>query len=73
MPNYFIAYDLNGPQPNHAQVDDHLKKMRSYRARVLETVWYAGYSGDKKALMNYVKQIFGKEDLLLATAAGCAT
>jgi hypothetical protein len=43
------------------------------RARVLETVWYIGYSGTLPALRDHIKSILGTEDLLLVVEAKEAT
>lgn len=73
MPNYIVSYDLNGPKPSHAQVDKHLESVCSHRGRILETVWYVGYSGTQKQLIDHIKTIFGKEDLLIVVKAESAT
>ncbi len=38
-------------------MDQHLKKMGRCTLRVLETVWYVQYSGDQRALYDYVDSI----------------
>ena len=73
MANFIISYDLNGPRPSHKEMDDHLEKLGVARGRILETVWYVGYSGTKKQLLEYVKTILGKEDLLIVVEAASAT
>ena len=73
MANYIVSYDLNGPHPSHKQMDDHLEKLGVARGRILESVWYIGYSGTKKQLLDYIKQILGKEDLLIVVQADSAT
>jgi hypothetical protein len=65
MANYIVTYDLNGPRPSHAEMDKHLEKIGASRGRILETVWYVGYSGSLKALQDHVGSILGSEDLLL--------
>ena len=73
MANYIVSYDLNGPHPSHKQMDDHLEKLGVARARILESVWYIGYSGTKKQLLDHIKSILGKEDLLIVVEANSAT
>lgn len=73
MANYIVSYDLNGPHPSHKQMDDHLEKLGVARARILELVWYIGYSGTKKQLLDHIKSILGKEDLLIVVEANSAT
>jgi hypothetical protein len=67
--NFLVSYDLNGPRPSHKEMDDHLRKLGAARGRVLETVWYVGYSGTAKQLRDHVKSILGNEDLLLVVDA----
>lgn len=73
MANYIVTYDLNGPRPTHAEMDKHLEKIGAARGRVLETVWYVGYSGTLTALQDHVKSILGSEDLLLVVEGKEAT
>jgi hypothetical protein len=73
MANYIVSYDLNGPNPSHKQMDEHLEKLGVARGRILETVWYIGYSGTKKQLLDHIKSILGKEDLLIVVEAKSAT
>ncbi len=73
MANYIVSYDLNGPHPSHKQMDEHLEKLGVARGRILESVWYIGYAGTQKQLLDYIKQILGKEDLLIVVQASSAT
>lgn len=73
MANYIVSYDLNGPTPSHKQMDDHLSKLGAARGRILESVWYVGYSGTQKQLLDHIKTIVGKEDLLIVVKAESAT
>jgi hypothetical protein len=73
MANYIVSYDLNGPHPSHKQMDEHLGKLGVARGRILETVWYIGYQGSKKQLLDHIKTILGKEDLLIVVEASSAT
>ncbi len=73
MANYIVTYDLNGPQPTHAQMDAHLKGFCSHRARILETVWYVGFAGTQQQLIDHIKQIVRPEDLVLVIDARSAT
>ena len=54
-------------------MDEHLEKLGVARGRILETVWYIGYSGTKKQLLDHIKSILGKEDLLIVVEAKSAT
>lgn len=67
MANFIVSYDLNGPRPSHKEVDEQLEKLGAGRGRILETVWYVAYSGTAKELLDHLKPIFGKEDLLFVT------
>lgn len=66
MANYFVSYDLNGPRPTHAQMDEHIRAVSGKFGRVLETVWYIGVHGHTAAsLRDYLGSILGSEDRLL--------
>lgn len=69
MANFVLSYDLNGSFPTHKEMDAHLAKLGTARARLLETVWYVSFSGNAAQLRDYVKQIIGPEDLLLVVEA----
>jgi hypothetical protein len=73
MANFIVSYDLNGPRPSHKEMDEHLEKLGVARGRILETVWYVGYSGTKKQLLQHIKTILGDEDLLIVVEAASAT
>ncbi|WP_152533422.1 MULTISPECIES: hypothetical protein [unclassified Labrenzia] len=73
MSNYILSYDLNGDNPSHEQMDEHLQKLGVAVGRVLETVWYVGYSGTLAQLRDYVKKILSSDDLLLVVEADEAT
>ena len=73
MANYIVSYDLNGPHPSHKEMDEHLEKLGVGRGRILETVWWIGYSGTQKDLLDHIKTILGKEDLLIVVKAESAT
>lgn len=72
MANFIITYDLNGPNPSHKQMDDHLQKLTASRGRILETVWWVSFSGTAAELRDRVKTILGKEDLLMVIEAKSA-
>jgi hypothetical protein len=72
MSNFIVSYDLNGPRPSHAEMDRHLEKLGVARGRILETVWYVGYSGTQKQLRDHIQTILGKEDLLIVVHANSA-
>jgi hypothetical protein len=72
MANFIVTYDLNGPNPSHKQMDDHLRKLTANHGRVLETVWWVDYPGTAAELRDQVKTILGKEDLLLVIEAKSA-
>jgi hypothetical protein len=63
--NYIVSYDLNGPYPTHQQIDDHLAKLGAIRARILETVWYVGWSGSQQALFDEVNSLMSANDQLI--------
>lgn len=65
MANFIVSYDLNGPYPTHAQVDAHLEKLGAVRGRVLETVWYVGWTGNRSALYDEVNSLLSENDRLL--------
>ncbi len=65
MANFFVTYDLNGPLPSHKEMDAHIKKLGGVHGRVLESVWYIDYPGTSAQLLDHIKSILGKEDLLL--------
>lgn len=73
MANFVISYDLNGPSPSHEQMDKHLQKLGGARGRILETVWYVGYSGTLDNLLTYVRQIVSSNDLLFVVECKEAT
>jgi hypothetical protein len=73
MANYIVSYDLNGDQPSHEQMDEHLQKLDAAVGRVLESVWYVGYSGSLEQLRKYVQSILSSNDLLLVIYADEAT
>lgn len=72
MANFIVSYDLNGPRPSHAEMDEHLATLNANVGRVLETVWYVGYTGTLNALYDHVKSILGTEDRLLVVEASDA-
>lgn len=67
MGNFIVSYDLNGPSPTHAEMDEHLKTLNVDRGRILETVWYVGYSGTLDQLYDYVDRILSVNDRLFVT------
>ncbi len=73
MANYILSYDLNGPRPSHKEMDEHLENLGAGRGRILETVWWVGYAGTQKQLLDHIKKILGPEDLLVVVAASSAT
>lgn len=66
MPNFIASYDLNGPKPTHAEMDDHIRTISGKYGRVLESVWYIGVHGQTAgSLRDYLGSILGSEDRLL--------
>lgn len=66
MANFIVSYDLNGPNPSHREMDDHLRKVSGHYGRLLETVWYVGsFDLTYDGLRDYVASILGPEDQLL--------
>lgn len=73
MANYIVSYDLNGPSPSHKEMDQHLEKLGVGRGRILESVWWVGYPGTQKELLEHIKTILRSEDLLIVVKAESAT
>ena len=73
MANYFVTYDLNGQNPTHAKMDEHLKKLGNCVARVLETVWYVKTTKTKQELYEYTNSILSNNDRVLIIVANDAT
>lgn len=69
MTNYIVSYDLNGPRPSHAEMDEHLQSLGAVVGRILETVWYVGYSGSLSDLYDHVQAILSSNDLLVVIEA----
>lgn len=69
MANYLVSYDLNGPNPSHQQVDQVLEQLGAVRARVLETVWYVGWSGRRSDLYDAVNALLSSNDQLIVAEA----
>lgn len=65
MANFILSYDLNGPNPSHKEVDELLESLGATRGRVLETVWYVGWSGSCQDLFDAVNAIMSPNDQLL--------
>lgn len=65
MPNFIVSYDLNGPRPSHQEMDAHLSRIGSGRARLLETVWWINYPGTAAQLRDQIMAILRPEDRLL--------
>jgi len=72
MANFVITYDLNGPRPSHKEMDEHLRKVTTRHARILESVWWVSSAGTAEQLRDRVKTILGNEDLLLVVEANSA-
>ena len=62
MPHFLVSYDLNGSQPTHSQVDDHLSRLSGQRGRVLETVWYVQTTGTPAGLRDYMDRLLTHND-----------
>lgn len=70
MARYVVSYDLNGSKPTHAEMDKHIEKVTTVRARILETVWYVGaYAGTAAQLRDHIKTVLSSNDLLEVTTA----
>ena len=69
MENFFVSYDLNGPRPTHAEMDEHLKRLNTPVHRVLETVWYVQYPGTTNDVYEHAKLILSSIDRLLVMDA----
>ena len=73
LANYIVSYDLSGPSPSHAQMDEHIRKAAGKYGRVLETVWYVGTDWTLVQLQAYLRSILHPEDRLLVVLASDAT
>lgn len=73
MANYLVTYDLNGPTPSHKQVDEALEKLGADRGRILETVWYVGYSGSTRQLYDAAESLMSRNDQLIVVRCDDAT
>jgi len=69
MANFIVTWDLNGPTPSHAEMDELIRRVSIQWARILETVWWVNYSGTLQQLLNELKASIGGEDLLLVIEA----
>lgn len=72
MANYIVSYDLNGPRPTHAQMDEHMGKAGWARGRILETVWYVGTGLTADQVHDHISKILSGNDLLLVVEASYA-
>ena len=72
MRNFIVSYDLNGPHPTHAEMDEHLDKVQCNYGRILETVWFIKANTTADALAAYIKQILSKNDRLVVVQGGAA-
>lgn len=69
MANYVISYDLNGPTPSHASMDQHMKKAGWIYGRILETVWYVATKHTTKEVFDYINSILSNNDRLIVVHA----
>ena len=69
MANFFVSYDLNGPNPTHSEMDEHLGKLNGAAYRVLETVWYIKHSGSANDVYEHARTILSPNDRLLVIEA----
>src|SRR5262249_920724 len=72
MANFIVSYDLNGSTPSHKQVDQLLEKLGAVRGRILETVWYVGWSGTRDDLYDAVNSILTSNDRIFVADANDA-
>ncbi len=73
MANYLLSYDLNGSNPTHREMDDHLDGSGWEAARILETVWYIGADATQKQVYDYVHSILSKNDRIIVATVSNAT
>ena len=73
MANYLLSYDLNGSDPTHEDMDDHLDDSGWETARILETVWYIGAEATKKQVYEYVNSILSKNDRIIVAPVSDAS
>ena len=64
MANFIVSYDLNGSSPSHSEVDAVLEGLGGARGRILETVWWVGYSGSQQSLFDAVRNTLSPNDRL---------
>lgn len=72
MASFFVSYDLNGPSPSHAAMDQHIKNSGWAYGRLLETVWYVGANATLKGVYDYVNSILSANDRVLVIEASNA-
>ncbi len=65
MPNFIVMCDLSGPSPTRGELDQHFEALGVAQGRVLESVWYVAFPGTTGELLDYVRPMLGKDDLLL--------
>ncbi|MCG9915103.1 MAG: hypothetical protein MH112_01930 [Phenylobacterium sp.] len=69
MANFIVSYDLNGPNPSHQEVDALLERLGATRARILETVWYVGWSGSRADLFREIDALLNRNDQVIVLEA----
>ena len=72
MANYLLSYDLNGSNPTHSDMDDHLNDSGWETARILETIWYVGADATQKQVYDYVNSILSKNDRIIVASVSNA-
>jgi hypothetical protein len=65
MANFLLSYDLNGSNPTHQELDEHLEESGWEIARILETVWYIGAGATQKQVYDYAQSVLSKNDRII--------
>jgi hypothetical protein len=65
MANIVVICDLRGPSPTSEELDQHFEALGVAQNRVLGTAWYVAYRGTAGELLDYVRPVLGKDDMLL--------
>jgi hypothetical protein len=65
LARYIVSYDLNGSNPTHATMDEHMASARWSYGRILEAVWFVGTYQSTEQVFDHVNLILSKNDQLL--------
>ena len=65
MPNFVVMCDIKGPSPSRSELDHYFERLGVAQSRVLDSVWYVAFPGTAGELLDYVRPLLGREDMLL--------